>query len=153
MSIPEKLSAMTGEWKGTNILHTPWMPNPLHKSESTMLVSEQIMGQFISFEYTWSYEEKPQEGNIFVGWDEKTNAVNAVWADSWHSAHVLMNCEGSISPDGALMMKGYYAVEGHPDWGWRTDIIPGNETFKLVMYNVSPEGQEDLAVETEYKRA
>jgi hypothetical protein len=152
MSIPEKLGSLTGEWKGTNQLHTPWMPVPLHSSDSAMRVSEQIKGQFLSFEYTWAYEGKPEEGIIIVGWDAQKNVVNAIWTDSWHSAHVLMNSEGSIDGDGNLSMKGHYKVEGHPDWGWRTDIIPLGDMFKLVMYNVTPEGEESLAVETEYTR-
>ncbi len=153
MSVHKKLGSLAGEWKGTNELHTPWMPEPLHRSDSTMKVSEQIRGQFLSFEYTWSHEGKPQEGIIIVGWDGQKNVVKAVWTDSWHMSHNLMNCEGSIGGDGTLSMKGYYAVEGHPDWGWRTDIIPGGDTFKLVMYNVTPEGEEALAVETKYTRA
>ncbi len=152
MSIPEKLGSLTGEWKGTNHLHTPWMPEPLHQSDSTMSVSEQIKGQFLSFNYTWSHEGEPQEGIIIVGWDEKTNVVKAVWTDSWHMSHNLMNCEGAVNGDGSLSMKGFYSVPDHPDWGWRTDIIPGDDAFKLVMYNVSPEGEEHPAVETEYAR-
>ena len=64
-----------------------------------------------------------------------------------------MVSEGHQNGNGAIKMKGFYAVPEHPDWGWLTIIQPENEnSFKIIMYNVSPEGEEDLAVEIELKR-
>jgi len=43
--------------------------------------------------------------------------------------------------------RGSYAAPPGPDWGWRTVIeIPDDDSFRMVMYNVSPEGKEELAV-------
>ncbi len=65
-----------------------------------------------------------------------------------------MHCDGRTENDGILNIKGFYTVPEHPDWGWRTVIETENEnSFKFVMYNVSPEGKEDLAVESVYVRA
>jgi hypothetical protein len=63
-----------------------------------------------------------------------------------------MLCNGTTRPDGGISVKGYYAVPDHPDWGWRTEIIPDGERFRYLMYNVTPEGAGELAVETDFVR-
>lgn len=153
MNIKEIFEPYSGHWKGTNNLYLSWLPDPLRQSSSDVMVSLKANGQFAAFEYNWAYEGEPQEGILLLGGDEKTEAVQAVWTDSWHSRNVLMLCDGKKAADGAFSVKGYYKVEGHPDWGWRTDIIPGGETLRIVMFNVSPEGEEDLAVEMDLTRA
>ena len=153
MSIDQKLSGLVGSWKGTNRLHVPWMDEKLKESESTATVRSKMNGQFLSIEYTWTYDGEPQEGLLIIGCDRKSTAVQAVWTDSWHSKDVLMLCNGTRSSDGSISVTGYYSVSDHPDWAWRTEIVPGEERFRYVMYNISPEGEEDLAVETEFTRA
>jgi hypothetical protein len=63
-----------------------------------------------------------------------------------------MVSDGKVADDGSISVKGYYKVKDHPDWGWRTDIIPKGDLLRIVMYNVSPEGEEELAVETDFSR-
>jgi hypothetical protein len=153
MNGDKKISGLVGSWKGTNRLHTPWLPVELHESDSTAVVRAKMNGQFLSIEYTWSYEGAEQEGMLVVGCDAKSDAVQAVWTDSWHSKDVLMLCNGTMGSDGVISVTGQYAVPDNPDWSWRTEITPGADTFRYLMYNVSPDGVEDLAVETEFKRA
>jgi len=152
MSVGQKLSNLVGTWKGINRLHTPWMPKKIHESESTAVVRSKMNGQFLSIEYTWSYEGELQEGMLVIGCDAKSDAAQAVWTDSWHSKNVLMVCNGTADITGAISVTGSYAVPENPDWGWRTVITPNEESFSYAMYNVSPEGTEDLAVETEFSR-
>ena len=153
MSVHEKLAGLAGNWTGTNKLYLPWLPGGLWESGSTSRVSLKVDGQFIGFEYTWSYEGKPHEGMLILGCDGKSDAVQAVWTDSWHNSDTLMLCDGTIDDNGKIDIKGYYAVPDHPDWGWRTEIIPGETSYRYVMYNVTPEGKEELAVETDFERA
>ena len=142
-----------GAWTGSNRLHMAWQPeNPLLESEGTATVSERVGGQFLEIAYTWVYEDKTREGILILGGDNKSEAVKAFFTDSWHLAHDVMMCEGKEHTDGSIDVKGSYKVEGHPDWGWRTEIIPEGDSFQYKMYNVSPEGEEDIAVEMEMKR-
>jgi hypothetical protein len=152
MSVTDDLANYVGTWSGTNNLYLSWLPEPLRQSESTLNVSLKANRQFIAFEYMWTYEGEPQEGIILLGGDTKSNAVQTVWTDSWHSSHTMIVSDGNVNADGSVSVKGNYQVEGHPDWGWRTDIIPAGEKLRIVMYNVSPEGDEELAVETEYTK-
>ncbi len=153
MSIDQKLSDLVGSWNGTNQLHVPWMEEKLKRSESVATVRSKMNGQFLSIEYTWSFDNDPQEGLLILGSDPQSDAVQAVWTDSWHSKDVLMLCNGKVTPEGGISAIGFYAVADNPDWGWRTEITPDQYGFRYTMYNVSPEGVEELAVETEFTRA
>ncbi len=152
MSVNEDFAKFTGDWKGTNNIYLSWLPDPIKPSNGLMNISMKARGQFVQFDYTWEYEGEPQEGLIVLGCDTESNAVQVVWTDSWHSRHTFMVSDGAVDESGSVSVKGYYKVPGHPDWGWRTDIIPADDSIKIVMYNVSPEGLEDIAVDTEYKR-
>ena len=153
MGVDQKLADLVGNWKGTNRLHAPWMPQPIQDSDSTATVYSKMNGQFLTIEYTWSFENDPQEGMLILGCDPKSDAVQAVWTDSWHSKDVLMLCNGRKESDGRISVFGSYSVPENPDWGWRTEIVPGVDSFRYAMYNVSPEGEEEIAVETDFERA
>ena len=152
MSLDQKLSGLVGEWKGTNQLHTTWMPVKLQKSDSIAAVRSKMNGQFLTIEYAWAFEGEKQEGLLILGCDSKSDAVQAVWTDSWHSKDTLMLCNGTIDADGRISVVGSYAVPEHPDWSWRTEIIPGENSFRYAMYNVTPEGEEEIAIETDFTR-
>lgn len=152
MSVIESLAKFAGSWRGTNKLYLSWHPESLKQSGSELTVSLKANGQFVAFDYTWEYEGEQQEGIILLGGDRRSDAVQAVWTDSWHSSHTFMVSDGKAAEDGSVSVKGYYKVQGHPDWGWRTDIQPKGEQLRIVMYNVSPEGEEELAVETDFTR-
>ena len=149
MSIPEKLAALEGSWTGRNRLHLgDWAPeNPILDSEATAVVRRRSGGQFLEISYTWAYKGEAKEGVILLGVEPKGGTVNASWTDSWHMAHQLMDCEGRETEAGGVDVKGVYKVDGHPDWGWRSEIVPGERSFRYLMYNVSPEGDEQIAVE------
>lgn len=147
MSIPEKLQPLIGEWKGNNRLHVPWMPEPMLDSDATAAITSRIGGQFLEIAYTWSYEGEPREGLLLLTRDKKSNAVSAFWSDSWHMAHQVMTCEGAEDENGSIDIKGFYKVPDHPDWGWRTELIPNGDSLIYNMYNVSPENEESIAVE------
>ena len=59
----------------------------------------------------------------------------------------LLISEGKAAR-GSVDVSGSYAAPPGPDWGWRTTLGPGpDETLRMVMYNVTPDGEEYLAVE------
>lgn len=153
MNLPERLHGLAGVWSGKNILYTPWLEeNPVRESASEALVSAVARKGFLKVEYEWSFEEKPQDGVLIFGFEKDSETVNAVWIDSWHQSENFMNSSGK-GTDQKISFKGYYKVPDHPDWGWRTDIDAGTaDEFKVTMYNVSPDGQEDLAVEMFFSR-
>ena len=152
MSVPEPLAALVGRWTGTMRL---WMSpaEPAQQSDSTATVSLAARGRFLSLEYTWSEEGVPQAGQILIGHEPRSGAVTAVWIDSWHMGDKMMICQGSLGPDGAVTLRGAYAAPPGPDWGWQIRLAPTPRgTFEIVMYNVTPEGKAQVAVEVGYSR-
>lgn len=152
MSVRPVLAGLAGHWKGNYRLHASWLPEKTHDSGSLVTIGLRVNGQFLTIEYDWEYEDKRQEGVMIVGCDEKSDAVQAVWTDSWHMSHKFMVCDGTIDKSGKVNVKGFYSVPDNPDWGWRIEIIPDNNPLRILMYNVSPEGDEETAVESDYSR-
>jgi hypothetical protein len=63
----------------------------------------------------------------------------------------VMALEGAAAGADAVTLRGSYAAPPGPDWGWRIDLRPqGGDDLRMVMFNVTPEGQEELAVEAVY---
>lgn len=154
MSVPAILENLVGRWRGINRLHTTWIPdNPVRETNSTAVVELTARGRFLKIEYDWTFEEAAQEGLILVGDEKDSDSIKSFWIDSWHLSDKFMVSEGIRKKNGAVSMKGFYTVPEHPDWGWRTVIKPEREnSFKIIMYNVTPEGEETLAVEMEFTR-
>jgi hypothetical protein len=153
MSVPKILESLVGKWRGINRLHTTWIKeNPVRESSSIVVVELTARGRFLKIEYDWTYDEAVQEGLILIGDEKDSDLIKAFWIDSWHLSDKFMVSEGRLET-GAISLKGFYTVPDHPDWGWRTIIEPEKaNSFKIIMYNVSPEGEETLAVEMELKR-
>ena len=109
-------------------------------------------GSFLQFDYGWTYEGEEQAGLLLLGYDEE-NAASAAWVDSFHMSTKIMSCAGRAA-DGMVELSGFYATPSGPDWGWRITIrsVSPNE-LTIVMHNISPEGQEDLAVQIDYTRS
>lgn len=153
MSVPENFGKLVGEWSGTNKLHLSWLADSPFESESKASIDFSAKGIFLKIEYDWFYEGKLQEGLILLGKEKSSDLIKSFWIDSWHLSDKFMVSEGTIKNSGSISVKGYYAVPNHPDWGWRTLIRSEDaNSFKLIMYNVSPEGEESLAVEADYLR-
>jgi hypothetical protein len=154
MSVPEILEKLVGKWRGINRLHTTWIPeNPVRETVSIATVELTARGRFLKIEYDWTYDEAVQEGLLLIGDEKDSDSIKAFWIDSWHLSDKFMVSEGRRGANGSISLKGFYSVPDHPDWGWRTVIeTERGGTFKIIMYNVSPEGEEMLAVGMELKR-
>jgi hypothetical protein len=151
MNSLERIQKLVGEWNGKNDLY--FMPgDPVRESDSAAAVTLVARGQFLKIEYTWAYEGEPQEGLLLIGRESGPDAVKVVWVDSWHTGERFMISEGTIAEDGTLFANTSYSAPPGPDWGWRTVIEPGDESFKIAMYNIRPEGEEMLAVDADYSR-
>ena len=151
MRFAELTPALIGNWRGTKHLYLGPPPEPAIASPSKLSVTPVAGGGFLQFNYDWMYEGAAQAGLLLFGYDEE-NAASAAWVDSFHMSTKIMSCSG-VAVDGATDLLGSYEAPPGPDWGWRITIrsISANE-LKIVMHNISPEGQEDLAVEIDYTR-
>lgn len=151
MSALDRLAAAAGQWHGTYRLEDPHV-NVLDESPSIATVTRVLGGRFIRVDYTWAYHGKAQEGSLLLGHDPKSNVVTAHWVDTWHMSHKVMACHGAGDESGTLAVLGSYEAPPGPDWGWRTAITGDEQTLRITMHNIWPEGREELAVDAIYDR-
>lgn len=152
MNIADLLS-LAGKWTGTYRLIVE-RTEPARVSPSTASVAPVAGARFARLDYVWEDKGRPQDGSLLVGYEKERGVVTAVWIDSWHMGNKVMLCEGAAVAGGSVEVQGSYAAPPGPDWSWRTVFGPGPDgTLRLLMYNASPDGQEDLAVEAVYLRA
>lgn len=144
---------LIGNWTGKNLLRLSWLTPPDHLSPTNLTVAPVAKGKFLSFAYDWSHEDISQEGLLLLGYDQKDRVVTAAWIDSWHMSSKVMAFTGRIDRHAAIEVRGSYAAPPGPDWGWRIVIsVPSEGQLQITMYNCSPEGAEELAVQANYER-
>lgn len=147
----DPLLQRAGEWRGTSTLQDPER-GIAERSDSRLSVVPVLGGRFVRLDYTWAYRGEPQEGSVLVGCEPDGGVASAHWIDTWHMGRKAMACAGEFR-DGVLVVRGTYRVPGHPDWGWRTDVdTRAADSLAITMYNVSPDGEEYLAVTAQYAR-
>jgi hypothetical protein len=147
VAIPDFLKRTVGQWSGNSKLMLPGEPD--RESESKLTLAPTAKGRLITLSYTWKCDGEEQEGMLLLS-GVKEGAV-ASWVDSWHNGDKIMAMRGK-SGAGNVTLLGSYAAPPGPDWGWRFVISEEGLKLKLIMTNISPQGEEEPAVEAEYER-
>lgn len=123
-----------GHYTGTNLL---WFrgPEPLQSPAEVHVEGDEVR-------YTWEYEGQPQSGVLPFRFEG--DQVSVTWSDTWH-ARKAITCQGSRTP-GKITVVGTYGA-GDQVWSWRTEFsAPAADQVLMEMFNIHPDGQEDLAV-------
>jgi hypothetical protein len=153
VSLQQRWVGLEGSWSGTKRV---WVEPgaPVRESKSTATVSLIAQGRFMAIRYTWAEGGKPQDGILVIRLPEEPGgAIDAAWADSWHQSREIMHSGGEGSSEGVLSVLGHYAAPPGPDWGWRIELHPkAPDAWELLMYNITPDGQEALGVQASFAR-
>jgi hypothetical protein len=153
MDALETLLSRVGTWHGRSRLHDPTTGRP-EDSASTATVSPAAGGNFVRLDYTWAHQGTPQDGSVLFGRGDEEGSATAHWVDSWHMGKAALECRGSARDEGGISVQGSYPAPPGPDWGWRIVVSPREGAgFRLEMWNITPEGEEAIAVEAEYGSA
>ena len=140
-----------GRWRGTNTLTDPH--NGIEETcAATATIGPALQETFVRLTYTWTYREKAQEGLIMIAHDPADTACQLYWGDTFHMGRRIMTLHGHITGS-ALSGIGSYPAPTRPDWGWRIDVTCDPNALGVTMYNISPEGVQEIAVRGEYLRA
>ena len=152
MGFEQFKTALIGDWNGTKQLYLSPPPDPAQSSRSKLSIVPAAGGSFLELNYSWTYEEEEQTGVLLFGYDEK-NSASAAWVDSFHMSARIMFCTGTAAA-AVVNLRGSYEVPPGPDWGWSIGIHCASASqLQIVMHNISPEGQVDLAVQMDYTRS
>jgi hypothetical protein len=152
MSEHVTLSDLVGRWSGANKLW--FMPGePVRESDATASVSLTAGGAFAVIAYTWSYEGDAQDGTLMLRAAPDADDVQVVWVDSWHTGGKFMQFQPEDGRDGLVAVRGSYKAPPGPDWGWRVVLeADGADAFRILMDNITPEGEEAPAVAASFTR-
>ena len=152
MQLQEFARAVAGDWQGTKDLYMSPPPDPPLSSPCRLTATAIAGGSFAQFNYTWTFEGEEQSGVLLFGLDDH-NAASAAWVDSFHMSSKIMFCTGTAA-DGTVEVRGSYAAPPGPDWGWRMAIKTSSPSaMQIVMHNITPEGEEQLAVDARFMRS
>jgi len=153
MPVPRHLLDAIGHWTGTSKLHLSWLPEDrrVEESASTLTVSTDLKQTFATIDTTWSTEGDEQAGRMVLS-ARDGGEISAGWADSWHQNTSVMFLVGH-GTDGPIKVTGAYKAPEGPNWGWRIEIeLTGPDTLQHRMVNITPDGEEEWAVQGDYRR-
>ncbi len=146
--IPAELRAAEGEWTGGSSL---WLPDePTRTSSVAARLAAVAGGKFVQLSYTWDYEGAAQDGLLLLGGEGER--ASAIFVDSWHMGDKSMALTGTSTAAGAVDVRGTWSVEGGPDWGWRIVVAPVAASLHVMMYVITPEGEEHPGFELALQR-
>ena len=147
------LAQLVGGWAGKTLtwLEPEGIPRQAQTQGSIQLVLD---GRFILYLYQTSMDAQPQHGLFTFGYNTTLDRWEASWIDSYHNNTAIMFCTGQQKgPSGFMVVGASPDPTGGPDWSWRTEVdLLDHDHLLIRAYNISPEGAESKAIETQLSR-
>ena len=151
--VHRRLAGMAGDWEGRFRL---WFEPGKPADDSVQRGRIRLVGggRFLLHEYEGHCSGEPFEGVALWAYHLDENAFECAWGESFGTGTSIMFSAGRVD-DGRFRALGSYAEgQGGERWGWRTELSqPDPEHLNIRMFNISPAGDEALAVEVNYTRA
>jgi hypothetical protein len=146
------LQSLIGEWEGTN---KTWFEPGVLADESPIAgtIREVPGSRFICYEYQSTLNKEPFNGMVIFGFNVYQQKFEAAWVDGFHMNTNLMFSTGLSTAYGFSVLGSYQDPGGGSLWGWRTAVeVISPKQIILSAYNIPPQGEESIAIETRYTR-
>lgn len=154
-----RLARLTGHWRGTARTHLdPSTPEAFESAPWEGTIETLLGGRFVRFVYHSHALGQPIVGELTIAYETGDRRIRMTWIDSLHTSPAILVSEGTAiapetEPQPLSAFGTYFAGEGQPRWGWRTELDDGAEsTLRIRMVNVTPEGAESLGVAIDLTR-
>jgi hypothetical protein len=154
LGVHSEFQNYTGNWTGQCRV---WFgPDQLaDEAEMTGTIRIILNGRFLVHEYTASFQGKPLEGFMIMGYDLHTDRFQSAWIDTFHMNTGILFSQGGTGKKSRPDVVGSYSSGGESpeEWGWQTDMqLQENGELIITAYNISPQGESVKATETIYRR-
>lgn len=150
-----RLARLAGSWSGVAKTYLDPTQPPLEARWEGRVASV-LGGRFVRFDYRSEVQGTPSAGELLIAFESGERLWRTTWIDSFHtgSAILVSTGEGGEGAAPVNVRGSYFAAPGHPHWGWRTELHDSDPAQLVIrMFNVSPQGQEDLGVDIVLRRA
>jgi hypothetical protein len=101
---------------------------------------------------------QPLAGELTIAYEKGDRLFRMSWIDSLHTSPAILVSESKPVPEGGAAatisaVGTYFAGEGHPRWGWRTELDDQTDgALRVRMFNITPDGEESTGVEIDLTR-
>jgi hypothetical protein len=154
-----RLARMAGRWAGTAKTYAdPENPDAAEVAPWNGTIEMLLGGRFLRFAYVSRAMGEPIAGELTIAYEKGDRLFRTSWIDSLHTGGAILVSESKPVAEGdsaaAIRVFGtYFAGEGQPRWGWRTELDDRtDDALHIRMFNVMPDGEESLGVAIELTR-
>ena len=154
-----RLARMAGRWKGTAKTYAdPSNPEAAEVAPWEGTIDMVLGGRYMRFAYVSRAMGQPIAGELTVAYEKGDRLFRMSWIDSLHTGGAILVSESKPVPEGGAAVTisafgTYFAGDGQPRWGWRTELDDQNDgALKVRMFNIMPDGEESLGVEVDLAR-
>jgi hypothetical protein len=154
-----RLARIAGRWRGKAKTYAdPSNPNTAEVAPLEGQVEMLLGGRFLRFTYVSQALGEPLAGELTIAYEKGDRMFRTSWIDSLHTSPGILVSEGKPVPEGIAappinVVGTYFAGEGQPRWGWRTEVHDETDgALSIRMFNIMPSRNELIGVEFELKR-
>jgi hypothetical protein len=154
-----RLARMAGRWKGTARTYAdPSNPEAAEVAPWEGTIEMLLGGRFLRLVYASRAMGEPIAGELTIAYEKGDRLFRMSWIDSLHTSASILVSESKPVPEGGgaatiSAFGTYFAGEGQPRWGWRTELDDQTDgALRVRMFNVMPGGEESIGVEIDLTR-